>query len=108
MVAAAAARDDRTMTQANLDWHYRIYRAARNAVCAAQIFELWIPYGWSNIWHEELRAAAIRQHEEIHECDRGPRCRTRRPAHVRAHPLGDESRALGEPAESAKPAGETA
>jgi DNA-binding GntR family transcriptional regulator len=67
MVAAAAERDDRAMTQANLDWHYRIYRAAETQFVLRQIFRLWIPYGWANIWHDELRAAAIRQHEEIHD-----------------------------------------
>ena len=65
MVAAAAERDDRTMTQANLDWHYQIYRAAETQFVLRQISRLWIPYGWSNIWHDELRATAIRQHEEI-------------------------------------------
>jgi DNA-binding GntR family transcriptional regulator len=66
MVEAAAARDDRALTQANLDWHYRIYRAADTQFVLRQIFKLWIPYGWANIWHDELRAAAIRQHEEVH------------------------------------------
>ena len=66
MVSAAAARDDRAMTQANLDWHRRIYEAAETQFVLRQIFRLWIPYGWANIWHDELRAAAIRQHEEIH------------------------------------------
>ena len=67
MVAAAAERDDRALTQANLDWHYRIYRAADTQFVLRQIFKLWIPYGWTNIWHDELREAAIRQHEEIHD-----------------------------------------
>jgi DNA-binding GntR family transcriptional regulator len=66
MVEAAAARDDRSMTQANLDWHYQIYRAAETQFVLRHISRLWIPYGWSNIWHHELRATAIRQHEEIH------------------------------------------
>ena len=65
MVAAAATRDDPKMTQANLDWHYCIYRAAATQFVLRQISKLWIPYGWANIWHDELRAAAISQHEEI-------------------------------------------
>jgi DNA-binding GntR family transcriptional regulator len=67
MVEAATARDDRALTQSNLDWHYRIYQAAETQFVVRQIFKLWIPYGWSNIWHDELRAAAIRQHQEIHQ-----------------------------------------
>ena len=66
MVEAVAARDDRALTQANLDWHYRIYQAAETQFVVRQIFKLWIPYGWANIWHDELRAAAIRQHQGIH------------------------------------------
>jgi DNA-binding GntR family transcriptional regulator len=66
MVEAAAARDDRALTQANLDWHSRIYQAADTQFVVRQIFKLWIPYGWANIWHDELRAAALRQHEEVH------------------------------------------
>jgi DNA-binding GntR family transcriptional regulator len=66
MTAAAAARDDRAMTQANLDWHRRIYAAAKTQFVLRQIFRLWIPYGWANIWHEALLAAALRQHAEIY------------------------------------------
>jgi DNA-binding GntR family transcriptional regulator len=65
MVAAADERDDRVLTQANLDWHHRIYQAADTQFVLRQIFKLWIPYGWANIWHDELRAAAIRQHDDI-------------------------------------------
>ena len=66
MVEAAAARNDRALTQANLAWHSRIYQAADTQFVVRQIFKLWIPYGWANIWHDELRAAALRQHEEVH------------------------------------------
>ena len=66
MVKAAAERDDRSMTQANLDWHYGIYRAAQTQFVLRQISKLWIPYGWSSIWHDDLRATAIRQHADIH------------------------------------------
>jgi DNA-binding GntR family transcriptional regulator len=65
VVEAAAVSDDRALTQANLDWHNQIYQAADTQFVLRQIFKLWIPYGWANIWHDELRAAAIRQHEEI-------------------------------------------
>jgi DNA-binding GntR family transcriptional regulator len=66
MVAAAAAKDDATMTQANLDWHSCIYAAANTQFVLRQIFRLWIPYPWTEVWHDPLRAAAIRQHDEIH------------------------------------------
>ena len=66
MATAAAARDDPAMTQANLDWHRCIYAAAKTQFVQRQIFRLWIPYGWANIWHEALLAAAIRQHAEIY------------------------------------------
>jgi DNA-binding GntR family transcriptional regulator len=66
MVTAAAAHDDPLMTQANLDWHSTIYVAAETRFVLRQIFRLWIPYPWADVWNDSLRAAAISQHEEIY------------------------------------------
>lgn len=62
---AVARQDDALLTQANADWHFDLYAAARTRYLAKSIERLWMPFHRSGLWVANRREASLREHDAI-------------------------------------------
>jgi DNA-binding GntR family transcriptional regulator len=64
---AAAAEDDKRMTQINADFHAVIYAATKTNYLEKFILRLWVPYFWGAKWSLTGRTESVSEHAQIVE-----------------------------------------
>jgi DNA-binding GntR family transcriptional regulator len=67
LAEAVARGDDDALTEANAEWHLRIYRAARTRVILPFVERLWMPLHASGLWVAEQRTQSVDEHAAVME-----------------------------------------